>query len=354
SRPPPVRTHYAGSSPPPLSPRIHSEKEKRHHSRRKSGREYVVVTEKKPSSRPAPLPHRSTPQSVAKGGRGWSSSGRNRSGRDSGESFPQYCMTCEKQFLPANNTYLYCSEPCRLHDQAPPQPLRMNSYPASYTPSSPPLTPYTRQYTSGSAAATPSHEEGPDIIPRFSPTQSRPRSYFNSDPYPQSYQAPAYSASPPQAYANSGSSTALASLRELATALPRTSSSRREPESPPKSSASSINRTGSGVWNYIPFAGSKAATPTPSATPGNSYTNGSHTYTTSQSYGGGYYATNGYAGRSREDLYSYGKSHGTAVGGYGSTGGMGMDRPLPPRSGPSGYGHRPKSIDLVTPFSNHH
>jgi hypothetical protein len=33
---------------------------------------------------------------------------------------------------------------------------------------------------------------------------------------------------------------------------------------------------------------------------------------------------------------------------------MGMDRPLPPRSGPSGYGHRPKSIDLVTPFSNHH
>jgi hypothetical protein len=151
----------------------------------------VVVTEKKPSSRPAPLPHRSTPQSVAKGGRGWSSSGRSssrhrsererdrdhrdhrdrdrerdedRSGRDSGESFPQYwyvktlpfsmqlgeigtrswrntqepqnpktpkpkkgppnvgcrfgmqadeshSMTCEKQFLPANNTYLYCSEP---------------------------------------------------------------------------------------------------------------------------------------------------------------------------------------------------------------------------------------------------
>jgi hypothetical protein len=150
----------------------------------------VVVTEKKPSSRPAPLPHRSTPQSVAKGGRGWSSSGRSssrhrsererdrdrevrdrdrerdedRSGRDSGESFPQYwyvktqessffhaarrdwhsfvekppgapksqnprkdpptvgcrfgmqadeshSMTCEKQFLPANNSYLYCSEP---------------------------------------------------------------------------------------------------------------------------------------------------------------------------------------------------------------------------------------------------
>lgn len=239
----------------------------------------------------------------------------------------------------------------------PTQPLRTNSYPSSFAPTSPPLTPYARQHSSWSAAATPSHEDGPDIIPRFSPTQSRPRSYFNSDPYPQSYQAPVtYSSSPPQAYANSGSGTALASLRELATALPRTSNSRREPESPPKSSASSINRTGSGVWSYIPFAsGSKTATPTPSATPGNSYTNtGSATYTTSQSYGNGYgYATNGYGGRSREDLYSYGKSHGTAVGGYGNTGGMGMDRPLPPRSGPGGYGHRPRSIDLVTPFSNH-
>lgn len=267
-------------------------------------------------------------------------------------------MTCEKQFLPANNTYLYCSEACRLHDQVPPQPMRSISYPASYSPSSPPLTPYTRQYTSWSEQVTPSPEEGPDIVPRFSPTQLRPRSYFNSEPYAQPYQAPAYSTSPPQAYAHSGSgsSTALASLRELATALPRTSSSsRRDPESPPKSSASSIHRPGSGVWNYIPFASSKTATtPTPSATPGSSYTGGTtHAHTASQSYGNGYYAsTNGYAGRSREDLYLYGKSHG-AVGGYGNTGGMGMDRPLPPRSGPSGYGHRPKSIDLVTPYSNH-
>jgi hypothetical protein len=232
--------------------------------------------------------------------------------------------------------------------------MRSISYPASYTPSSPPLTPYTRQYTSWSAQAAPSHEEGPDIVPRFSPTQSQPRSYFNSEPYAQPYQAPAYSTSPPQAYAHSGSSTALASLRELATALPRTNStSRRDPESPPKSSASSINRPGSGVWNYIPFASSKiATTPTPSATPGSSYSGGTHAHTASQSYGNGYYATNGYAARSREDLYSYAKSHG-AVGGYGNTGGMGMDRPLPPRSGPSGYGHRPRSIDLVTPYSNH-
>ncbi|KAJ2973098.1 hypothetical protein NQ176_g6796 [Zarea fungicola] len=26
------------------------------------------------------------------------------------ESFPQFCMSCEKQFLPASDNYLYCSE----------------------------------------------------------------------------------------------------------------------------------------------------------------------------------------------------------------------------------------------------
>jgi ECL1/2/3 zinc binding proteins len=238
---------------------------------------------------------------------------------------------------------------CRLHDLAPARayPARTNSYP-SYSPSSPPLTPYTRHFSSY-PSATPAHEDGPDIVPRFSPTQSRPRSYFNSDPYPQSYQTPStISTSPPSnnVYSNSHSSTALASLRELATALPRTATnaSRRVPESPPRSSAGSIGRTASEVWNYIPFtsSASKTATPTPSATPGNSYS--SHgTYSVSQSYGG----------RSREDLHSYGANHGTTVGGYGNTGGMGMDRPLPPRSGPGGYGHRPKSIDLVTPFSGH-
>lgn len=38
---------------------------------------------------------------------------------------------------------------------------------------------------------------------------------------------------------------------------------------------------------------------------------------------------------------------------YSTYGGAstGMDRPLPPRGGP---GHRPKSIDLVTPFGAGH
>lgn len=94
----------------------------------------------------------------------------------------------------------------------------------------------------------------------------------------------------------------------------------------------------------MPFtSSSKTTTPTPSVTPGNSYSGGGG-YTISQSYGGAQTSYASGSGRSREDLHTYGRSHST----YGQTGGM--DRPLPPRNGP-GYGHRPKSIDLVTPTS---
>lgn len=326
-----------------------------------------MISERK-SSRPAPLSRKTTPQFITKTpSTGRSEHRRERDdeerGRDSGESFPQFCMTCEKQFLPANNTFLYCSETCRLHDQSAPT---RSSTSASYTSSSshfpaqssPPLTPYSRQFASSytNTYTTPSHEEGPDIIPRFSPTQSRPRSYFNSDPYPSHTSAyTTLSASPHHTH----SSSALESLRELATALPKTSSSSsrrerhlrgRDPESPPKSSASSISRTGSGVWDYIPFtsSGSKTSTPTPSATPGNSYTSYNQ-YNVSQSYGG----NNGYPGIKSQDPYTYAAGSAKVGAGYTSTGGMGMDRPLPPRSGPGGYGHRPRSIDLVTPFSGH-
>ncbi|CAG8954126.1 hypothetical protein HYFRA_00009230 [Hymenoscyphus fraxineus] len=261
---------------------------------------------------------------------------------NNGEGFPQFCTSCEKQFQAAN-TFLYCSEACRLYDQRP-DPIRSISYSSTQTPTSPPLTPYTRHFSS-----LPGPDDGPDIVPRFSPTQSRPRSYFNSDPYPSSYQASSagYSQSPPQpTYTNSHSSTALASLRELATALPKTSSKHRDPESPPKSNASSISRTGSGVWDYIPFTSSSKTAPTPSATPGNSYNAG---YTVSHSYNASHSSYASGSGRSREDLHSYGRSYST----YGNAGGMGMDRPLPPRNGPGGYGHRPKSIDLVTPVVEH-
>ncbi|KAK2070358.1 hypothetical protein P8C59_004859 [Phyllachora maydis] len=33
------------------------------------------------------------------------------------ESFPQFCMTCEKQFVPQDERFLYCSEACRIRDQ---------------------------------------------------------------------------------------------------------------------------------------------------------------------------------------------------------------------------------------------
>ncbi|KAI9047953.1 hypothetical protein LZ554_007755 [Drepanopeziza brunnea f. sp. 'monogermtubi'] len=340
SRPPPVRP-YAAATSPPLSPRTYTEK--KHSSRRRSGKDVVVIVSEKKALRPAAVTRKTAAvHPIRVGGNSSSRSQKELlhedEGRDSGESFLQFCMTCEKQFLPADNLVLYCSDSCRVHDQAS---SNQNSYyPSS---SSPPLTPFARHFSS-------SHDDGPDIIPPFSPTPSRPRFYSNSDSYSES-QSYEYSASPPPSESQSTHSTssiALDSLRTLATALPRSPpshpNSRSHPSSPPRSaasSASSLARSSSGVWDYIPFTGSKITMPTPSVTPGNSYSHMSAAGTSSS------------CGRSREDLYAYGKSQmggGGGGGGYGSTGGMGMDRPLPPRTGPSGYGHRPKSIDLVTPL----
>ncbi|TVY13547.1 hypothetical protein LARI1_G008631, partial [Lachnellula arida] len=88
-------------------------------------------------------------------------------------------MNCEKQFLPVNNT-LYCSEAsqidpisinsCRLHDQNPAPSSHSDAYsPSAYAPSSPPLTPYTRHFSSLPFSIP---DDGPDIVPKFSPTQS--------------------------------------------------------------------------------------------------------------------------------------------------------------------------------------
>lgn len=218
-----------------------------------------------------------------------------------------------------------------------------------------------------------SHENGPDIIPRFSPTISRPRSYFSSEPYPESYQTPSIlSASVPHKNIRNdddkprksttssshksgrGSTTALESLREIAGALPKIDKKDRKERKPSRTTkedrqakdssddSTSIGRNGSAVWSYMPFTSSSSAT-----TPAHSYTQSSiHSYD---------------HGSSREDLhapvsYSYGNTTATSTG-YGNvvystysvSSGMGMDRPLPPRGGP---GHRPKSMDLVTPFAN--
>lgn len=34
------------------------------------------------------------------------------------DSFPQFCMTCEKQFVSHHDRFLYCSESCRRVDQS--------------------------------------------------------------------------------------------------------------------------------------------------------------------------------------------------------------------------------------------
>ncbi|ESZ97158.1 hypothetical protein SBOR_2414 [Sclerotinia borealis F-4128] len=299
-----------------LSPKTNLEK-KTHHARRKSGKENAVVAEKRSSHR------KTAPQIITKGGRSKEREGQYVE-KDNGESFPQFCMTCEKQFTPANNTFLYCSDQCRLHDHAPTYTSRSNLY--ATAPNSPPLTPFM------SSGTLYSPEEPRDIVPRFSPTQSRPRSYFNSSPYPTdfstSYQTASASLPASHFYtssqADTHSSSALQSLRGLATALPRIHHP-QEPESPP---TTALARTSSQVWNYMPFT-SKTTTPTPLSTPGNSYSNSGTSYS---------------ARRSREDLYSFGNGQI-----YISSGGM--DRPLPPRSGPGGYAHRPRSIDLVTPHT---
>ncbi|KAI1378278.1 hypothetical protein F4677DRAFT_389662 [Hypoxylon crocopeplum] len=103
-----------------------------HHSRRKSGhastnssttdvRKAVTNSDLSKPRRPQTLTRKSTPQTVQKLGknprdreREWE---EERWFDDERESFPQFCMTCEKQFTPQDEKFLYCSEACREHDQ---------------------------------------------------------------------------------------------------------------------------------------------------------------------------------------------------------------------------------------------
>lgn len=152
-----------------------------HHHRRKSGHGSAnasmtdvrkAVTTSDPSvryktSRPAPMTRRTTPQAAQKLGknprdreREWE---EERWWEDERESFPQYCMTCEKQFVPQDDKFLYCSEACRIHDQeASATSTARSGHSANY--------PF---YASGDP-------EPRDIIPRASP--SRPSSTYVSSP----------------------------------------------------------------------------------------------------------------------------------------------------------------------------
>ncbi|KAK4043982.1 hypothetical protein C8A01DRAFT_31855 [Parachaetomium inaequale] len=156
-----------------------------HHHRRRSGhvsgntsltdvRKAVTATDpsyRKHSSRPAAMTRRTTPQSVPKLGK----NPRDREKEldeqrwwdEERESFPEYCMICEKQFVPFDDQSLYCSEECRMHDQ---NSASISMVAGHYT-SSHPATQYP--FFSGPP-------EPRDIIPRASP--SRPSSTHVSPP----------------------------------------------------------------------------------------------------------------------------------------------------------------------------
>ncbi|RDA92959.1 hypothetical protein CP533_5531 [Ophiocordyceps camponoti-saundersi (nom. inval.)] len=92
------------------------------HHHRKGAEVRRSVTATDPASfrhrRPG-LSRRQTPanaQLLGRGGqRDWDRDGWQD---DERESFPQFCMGCEKQFVPHNERFLYCSETCRRIDQS--------------------------------------------------------------------------------------------------------------------------------------------------------------------------------------------------------------------------------------------
>ncbi|ORY69536.1 uncharacterized protein BCR38DRAFT_87378 [Pseudomassariella vexata] len=204
-----------------------------HHTRRKSGhgapnnsstdvRKAATVSDLPRPRRPQTLMRKPTPQTVQKLGknprdreREWE---EERWWEDERESFPQFCMTCEKQFIPQNET-LYCSESCRKHDQ----------HSSATTSSYPPLMGYD-VLGSGLPFYSAGNPEPRDIIPRASP--SRPSStYF----------------SPPTTPTSTQYTSAVSALRSLTV----------RPPSPPSPTI------GSSIW---PFTRSAAASPSTSYT----------------------------------------------------------------------------------------
>ncbi|KAF4838998.1 hypothetical protein CGCTS75_v000060 [Colletotrichum tropicale] len=219
-----------------------------HHSRRKSGNTSMTektVTATDPSrygKRPTTLSRRQTPVAAQKLGK--SHRDREREWQDSWdddrESFPQFCMTCEKQFVPQDVKTLYCSEACRLHDQQSASIGRSHSQ-------------VHQSHYPFYAAGNP---EPRDIVPRASP--SRPNSMHFSPP------------TTPGATSGAQYSSAISALRSLSIRPP-------SPPSPTSSQPSSL-------W---PFTKSSAASPSSSY---NRSGNGFFPAT----YDGGY-ASTGYA-----------------------------------------------------------
>lgn len=105
---------------------------------------------------------------------------------DERDSFPQYCMTCEKQFVAKDDRVLYCSEACRDYDQEYGTTISTQHFVDSYASS---------YYATDNA-------EPRDIIPRASP--SRPSSTYFSPPH-----------TPARTSSTLPTSSAIAALRSL-------------------------------------------------------------------------------------------------------------------------------------------
>ena len=213
------------------------------------------------------------------------------------ESFPQYCMSCEKQFVPQDDRFLYCSEACRVHDQnhhsadasAAAAAARSYASPSSVTSPSPAsLYPY---YSAANA-------ESRDIIPRASP--SRPNSMHYSPP-----------ATPSQA----NHSSAILALRSLSIR-----------DSSPPSPGGIMGTYHPNIWPFTSTGTSSARGGAGTASPSTSYSRPASTVFSS-TYDSAYYGG----------------------GGGGGGGAPTLERPHPPLRRAGTYS-RPKSIELVTPM----
>ncbi|OLN85774.1 hypothetical protein CCHL11_09219 [Colletotrichum chlorophyti] len=224
-----------------------------HHSRRKSGNTSMTdvkkaVTASDPSrygKRPSTLARRQTPVAPQKLGKSPRDREREWYDYDERESFPQFCMTCEKQFVPQDDKFLYCSEACRKHDQQSASSTGGGSHDHLYAGNYP-------YYAAG-------NPEPRDIVPRASP--SRPNSMHFSPP-----------TTPGATTASGGAqySSAISALRSLSI----------RPPSPPSPTSSHPS-----LW---PFT--KSSTNSPST----SYNRGGNGGFFPATYDGGY-ASTGYA-----------------------------------------------------------
>ncbi|KAI0013698.1 hypothetical protein F4779DRAFT_349414 [Xylariaceae sp. FL0662B] len=223
-----------------------------HHSRRKSGhgstntsmtdvRKAVTTSDLSRPRRPQTLSRRSTPQTVQKLGKSPRTREREweeeRWGEDERESFPQFCMTCEKQFTPQDEKMVYCSEACRKHDQSTSARTSSSHTPVRGRDSLGGNVPF---YSVG-------NPEPRDIIPRASP--SRPSSTYWS---------------PPTTPTSAQYAGAISALRSLSI----------RPPSPPSPTSNNA------IW---PFTRSAATSPS------TSYTKSSNFY--SSTYDNGYVAS---------------------------------------------------------------